>query len=211
MVLDVDSFGTDEAISDNYNFASDFNSYLGRTVGGGTVYHLPGSMNYATRIRWFQKPLFTRTGANNSSVGSGEYLAYIDEYGKMYYSTDGGTAFTDISPNPGQMNANHPYSELVGPFSPGLTMIAADVANNIWTSIDGGVSWTNASTPGLMNIIHWFPRQVNGNYALYAARADNTANRIYYSEDFGVTWSNKTGDLNPYPYCDTVIAIIPIP
>lgn len=216
--LDIDSFGSDEALTAQRDLiAGQADGFLVRTIGGGADVRLTGTINHQNTPQVIQKPLFLPGGGNNNSLGATEYIVYTETqgdntapgYGALMKTTNGGLTAVDISPNTGHMEGRNRYSEIVGPFSPGLQMGICDDTGAFYRSSNGGSSWTNPSSPNL-SLIHWFPRQINGNYVLYGASDGGVGNPTFkVSLDNGTTWTDITGD-----YTNTgggAIAIIPIP
>ncbi len=133
--------------------------------------------------------------SNASTVYSAEYD------GKLFLSTNGGTAFSVITPDSGKVSGAWVTPYVIDK-NTNTTLFAG--YNDVWKTINQGTSWTKISTnltgtsTDLVMAMAIAPS--NSNY-LYVGMGTNTGYNtipgtfVFKTSDGGKTWSNITGSL----------------
>jgi hypothetical protein len=201
--FEIDQTGNDEVLA-----AGDVGttSYVYRILNGGAPSQLANtaftSVNSdPTGISFIQKPLKTPAGIDNNNTGSSEYFVYAAYQQDaalttraFFKTTDGATsAVTDITPADG--GTKYPPVSLISSIaftSNSLIMAAATIGGRLFTSTDGGSTWTNTGYTSANETSGFFPRTQSGNYGLYIGATSDVA----YSSNFGVTVASKLGNWN---------------
>jgi len=121
--------------------------------------------------------------------------------GTLYRSTDGGTTWTEVA-------ALHGNSVFDIEFTPTGTAIIA-TADSIWTSANGGSSWTRRDAGlGLQDIVYEIsvdPNNGNNVWAGVTAAFGQQTKNVIRSVNGGVSWSNVTPPLASPMTCRSVV------
>ncbi len=138
--------------------------------------------------------------------------------GKFYYSTDGGHTFTASAPIWDSYGFNN-TDLAVNPFVEGDLWLAD--ANNLWHSVDSGVSWTkltgtlvstgNTSQHGAMKVALGAPAVGSSYSAAVYFKGRLLTNGVYVygvyrSDDEGMSWTRIDDDNHRYGGIDGIAA-----
>jgi photosystem II stability/assembly factor-like uncharacterized protein len=143
---------------------------------------LPGSpavgtftMTAATQQNWWS----LATSSDGSTVLSGINGATNGFGTHLYLSNDYGSSWNDVSPT-------HDFSEAyVAVSSDGRHLVDAVRNGSIWSSFDGGTSWSGSATTAAWTGV---ALSGDGNYGL----AVSASGAVYKSADGGATWTLAT-------------------
>jgi hypothetical protein len=132
---------------------------------------------------------------------------YPSNSGKFYYSTDGGHTFT-ASAQTWAPNGNGVTGLAVNPFVAGDIWLAD--ANNLWHSVDSGVTWTKLTAMATVGAeytnFHGAIKVALGapaagstySAAVYLVGTINGTDGVYRSDDQGITWTRIDDDNHRY-------------
>jgi len=190
--------GNDGGVFKTTNGGASF-SELTNNIAISQVYRLSSSQNANTTFICGLQDNGTRVknGVNFDFVLGGDGMECLadhtnsnvffgsSQYGNVSRSDDGGAFFTDVSPNGG----NGPW---ITPFvmDPNNNNIMYLGDNDIYKSVDNGISWSMISGGFTNQILFMDISKVNSNL-IYAA----TNTKIFKSIDAGVNWTEVTGTL----------------
>ncbi len=110
--------------------------------------------------------------------------------GKIFISHNGGTSWTDISPN----GASEWHSIAISGNGSKIVAIADDDTSQAYISTNGGTSWT---TSAVDNVMGWESLSIsdNGNKVLIGGEnSQNASSFIDISDDGGANWTNVSPD-----------------
>lgn len=191
--MDIDNYGADEMIVGVRNGSFTFAIY--QILNGGAPTRLTADIGQ-TLCYFVQKPLLTFTGAPNSSTGGSECFIFISAADRRLRKTaNGGVTITDITPptSSGIIGTITPSISSLVFTTNGNAIITVDNTGKIYTTQDGGVTWTAGATftTDLYSIaLGYYPTPVGGSYALYGGGTTG----MFYSPNFGQTIVDATGD-----------------
>jgi hypothetical protein len=196
---DIDPYGADEFLVAG---SDGTNGYVYRILNGGAPSQLAGTAVDINNtgagneggFYTIQKPFKTPSGAANTSTGASEFFVFSVHQGNVgdtprefYKTVDGGANITAITPSSG--GTNYTTVSKNGPVygdNPNIMIIVDNASGKLWTSSDGGATWTDRGGTTNTTVSGYFPTDANKFYL--------GGTSLGYSSDGGITLEDKMGD-----------------